>query len=96
MKRIITALLCLSMLAFLFTGCTDNEQQTPDTPCTHSYTDGKCIHCNAADPSYNAGGENGDKEEGGEDTEGEKDPADTDIPDIELDGEVELPFVPAS
>ena len=94
MKRIITALLCLSMLTLLLVGCTDNEQQqTPDTPCTHSYTNGKCIHCNADDPSYNAGGEDVEDEENKEESGDNTIP---DVPSIDLGGEDELPFVPAS
>ena len=94
MKRIITALLCLSMLTFLFTGCTDNEQQTPDTPCTHSYSYGKCIHCNANDPSYKPTEKPDEKP--GEGGGGDNTEDDTDIPSIDLDNTTELPFVPAS
>lgn len=91
MKKLITALLCISMLALLLTGCTPNEPEEPsDKPCSHSYSDGKCIHCNATDPNYTTGGGNGGENE---DKPGEDDP---EIPSIDLDGESELPFVPAT
>jgi hypothetical protein len=72
------------------TSCTPSGQEEPsDKPCSHSYSEGKCIHCDAADPNYKPNDNNGG---GNEDTPGEDE---SDIPSIDLDGEAELPFVPA-
>ena len=91
MKKIITALLCLSIFALLLTSCTPSGQEEPsDKPCNHSYSEGKCIHCNADDPSYNPNEKPGDNGNG--DTEDDNDS----IPPIDLDNTTELPFVPAS
>lgn len=93
MKKIITALLCLSIFTLLLAGCTPNEPEEPsDEPCSHSYSDGKCIHCDAADPNYKPSDNNGGGES--EDVPGEDD-QNPEIPNIDLDGEAELPFVPA-
>ena len=91
MKKTITALMCLSLLALLLTACTPNEPEEPSNkPCSHSYSEGKCVYCNADDPNYITGGGSGGENE---DEPGEDDP---EIPPIDLGGEGELPFVPAN
>ena len=80
------------LVTLLFAGCKDNTQsQAPATkPCEHSYSEGVCVKCNEKDPNYTAA----------EDTENEESKDENDngtvIPPIDLDSELEMPFVPAT
>ena len=89
-KSVIAALVVFATL--LFVGCKDNTQaQTPVTkPCEHSYSEGVCLKCNEKDPNYTASSddENEDKKD-----ENDNGPV---IPPIDLDSELEMPFVPAT
>ena len=95
-KKFILIALCLAMLTLLFASCKKEEQgsggnanQNQNQSCTHSFTDGVCIHCGEKDESYNPDSDgNNDQQKPDED---EKAP----VPPIDLGGETELPFVPA-
>jgi hypothetical protein len=76
----------------LLVGCNDDDNGGDDLSqdCTHSYSNGVCIHCGESDPNY-APDDNSDNKE-------EEKPEEEDnskIPPINTDGETELPFVPA-
>lgn len=95
-KKFILIALCIAMLTLLFASCKKEEQvsggnanQNQNQSCAHSFTDGVCIHCGEKDESYNPDSDgNNDQQKPDED---EKAP----VPPIDLDGETELPFVPA-
>ena len=103
--KIVIAALCLVLTSLVFAGCTENEAPdgggTSSTPCSHSYSDGVCVHCNAKDPSYteNGGAQGGENDGAGGNQENEEKPDDNPKPEnppADLDGSGELPFVPAN
>lgn len=87
------------MLTLLFASCKKegqgsgdnaNQNQNQNQSCTHSFTEGVCVYCGEKDESYNPDSDgNNDQQKPDED---EKEP----VPPIDLGGESELPFVPAS
>ena len=110
--RLMAIALCFSLLMLLLVGC--NDDGGGDTPegCTHSYSNGVCIHCGESDPDFNSGSGGGSGSGSGSNegsgsgsgsgsVEGDGDaPADgedgTPTPPIDFGGETELPFVPAT
>ena len=111
--RLMAIALCFSLIMFLFVGCGNDDGGGGDTPeeCTHSYSNGVCIHCGEGDPNFNSGSDGGSGSGSGSNEgsgsgsgsgsgEGDGDaPADgedgTPTPPIDFGGETELPFVPA-
>ena len=59
--RLMAIALCLSLITFLFVGCGNNDGGGGVTPegCTHSYSNGVCIHCGEGDPNFNSGSGSG-------------------------------------
>ncbi len=55
--RLMAIALCFSLIMFLFVGCGNDDGDGGDTPegCTHSYSNGVCIHCGEGDPNFNSG-----------------------------------------
>lgn len=60
--------------------------------CTHSFTDGVCVHCGENDPNYKPGGSDNTDDNKGDEQKPDEEP---DVPPIDMGGETELPFVPA-
>lgn len=65
--RLIAIALCFSLLMLLLVGCNDDDNGGDDLSqdCTHSYSNGVCIHCGESDPNYNSGSEGGSNEGSG-------------------------------
>lgn len=60
--------------------------------CTHSFTDGVCVHCGENDPNYKPGGSDNTDDNKGDEQKPDEEP---EVPPIDMGGETELPFVPA-
>ncbi len=101
-QKFILTTLCLAMLTLLFAGCKkDNDEQSngnQNVSCAHSYTDGACTKCGEKDPDYKPNGGSGDNENEENPGDGEQTPDDNGptVPPIDIGGETELPFVPAT
>ncbi len=112
--RLIAIALCFSLLMLLLVGCGRDDDGGSDVPqgCTHSYSNGVCIHCGENDPNYTGGGSDsgggsGSNEDTGSGSNGDTDSGsdgdtptdgeeDTPTPPIDFGGETDLPFVPAT
>ena len=96
--KIFVCVLSLILSLFVLSCCNNENDDKKADPCTHSFADGKCSLCGESDPNYKPvlDKENGDNNNDNDVNDQKPGGDNIEIPDVDLDTETNMPFVPAA